>query len=202
MLHHVIRRAGSPKRPLIFLHGSGQDEASLDALAAQVAPDRPAILPRGAVMWEDGYAFFRRRPDRSIDIDDLLQQRANVLIFLASLKRARSVTRRPVLIGYSNGAIMAESLLRGSPEHFAGAALIRPLSPELPEPARDLQGKPVLVLSASEDERRAREDAETARDRLLIAGADVEFLETSAGHALTDKEAAVLSAWLTRHFPD
>lgn len=202
MLHHVIRRAGSPKRPVIFLHGSGQDEASLDALSAHIAPDRPAILPRGAVMWEDGYAFFRRRADRSLDLDDLQQQRATFLMFLASLKRARSLTRRPVLVGYSNGAIMAESLLRGRPDLFAGAALIRPLSPDLQDPTEDLHGKPVLILAALQDERRAQGDADLSRERLACAGARVDIVQSPVGHALSDGEASRLAIWLNEHFPD
>ena len=202
MLHHVIRRAGSSKRPAIFLHGSGQDETTLETLAAQVAPDRPAILPRGSVMWEDGHAFFRRHPDRSPDLDDLAQQVAAFQIFVASLKRARSVTRQPVLVGYSNGAIMAESLLRTAPEHFAGAALIRPLSPDLGGAEPALAQKPVLILAATEDERRARADAETSRERLTRAGAMVEFIERPVGHTLSDGETESLADWLNTHFPD
>lgn len=202
MLHHIIRRAGSSRRPVMFLHGSGQDETSLEALAARVAPGCPAILPRGAVMWEDGYAFFRRRADRSLDLEDLDQQRASFEMFLAGLRRARSLERRPVLVGYSNGAIMAETLLRSAPSQFAGAALIRPLSPDLPDADRDLTGKPVLILAASEDDRRAQGDAAVTEARLSAAGAAVDLVVSPAGHALTDDEAALLAAWLSRQFPD
>jgi phospholipase/carboxylesterase len=202
MLHHVIRRAGSSKRPAIFLHGSAQDETTLETLAAQVAPDRPAILPRGSVTWEDGFAFFRRHPDRSLDLDDLAQQVAAFQIFVASLKRARSITRRPVLVGYSNGAIMAESVLRACPEIFAGAALIRPLSPDLKGEPSDLSGKPVLILAAAKHERRARGDAEMSGRRLVSAGGAVEFIESPVGHAFDDDEAQRLAAWIATHFPD
>jgi phospholipase/carboxylesterase len=202
MLHYVIRRAGSSRRPLVFLHGSGQDETSLEVLADRIAPDHPAILPRGAAIWEDGYAFFRRHPDRSLDLGDLAQQRAAFQIFLAGLKRARSLARRPVLIGYSNGAIMAESLLRASPSTFAGTALIRPLSPDLQEEIQDLAAIPVLILAAAKDERRARDDAELSRTRLAQAGARVDFAESPVGHVLTDDETQRLSAWLSAHFPD
>jgi phospholipase/carboxylesterase len=202
MLHHVIRRAGSSKRPVVFLHGSGQDETSMEVLADRVAPDHPAILLRGAVMWEDGYAFFRRRPDRSLDLHDLAQQVASFQMFLAGLKRARSITRRPVLVGYSNGAIMAESLLRACPAAFAGAALIRPLSPDLRDTASDLSGKPALILAAAQDERRAQGDAELSRERLAVAGALVEYVESPVGHKLEDDEAYRLAAWISAHFPD
>jgi phospholipase/carboxylesterase len=58
----------SPRTPtLVLLHGSGGSEASLRDFAYGVAPDRVAFHLRGGVPWEDGYAFFRRNPDRTLD---------------------------------------------------------------------------------------------------------------------------------------
>jgi phospholipase/carboxylesterase len=198
---HLIHRAGASARPTIFLHGSGGSETDLIDLAEVVAPDRPAIFLRGTLPWEDGYAFSRRAPDRSLDLADLDARTEGLAEFLTGLKRARTLAMAPVLVGYSNGAIMAETLLRRMPAQMAGAVLIRPLSPDLPSADADLSGKPVLITAGSHDERRNADDAAVAAERLRARGADVELRTYPAGHAVIADERRDIAAWLAGHFP-
>jgi phospholipase/carboxylesterase len=202
MLHHTIRRAGLTARPVIFLHGSGGDETDLIDFADRVASRRPAIFLRGGLPWEHGYAFFRRHPDRSLDLADLDQRASEIGLFLSALRKGATLLRKPVLIGFSNGAIMAETLMRRFPRLIAGAVLIRPLSPALAGEAEDLAGKPLLLTAGSRDERRDPDDAARCAAVLKGLGASVALQFYETGHGWDEQEADDIQSWLERYFPD
>jgi phospholipase/carboxylesterase len=200
MLHHFIRHAGVSRRPAIFLHGSGGDEQELMDFADAIAPKRPAIFLRGSLQWEDGFAFFRRLPNRSLDLADLEQRAVEIIDFILALKQARTLVQSPVLVGYSNGAIMAEALFRQNPKLIAGAVLMRPLSPDLSGESNDLTGKPVLITSGENDDRRTPADAQKSLARLETLGATAELKIYPTGHAIASEETNDISDWLARHF--
>ncbi|MCH4546435.1 MULTISPECIES: alpha/beta hydrolase [Rhizobium] len=122
-------RAEFDAAPLVLLHGSGMHERNLIGLADMVGPDRPYVALRGAVEWEEGFAFFRRNSDRTLDYIDLFNQTHHLADFLLKAMENGLLKRPPVLLGFSNGAIIAASILLHRPETAAGAILLRPLSP-------------------------------------------------------------------------
>ena len=115
--------------PLVLLHGSGGNEFDLMPLASELAPKAAKLGIRGTVAIEEGYAFFHRFPDRRVDEADI-EAKALVLAEFIKASCARyNFARRPIAIGFSNGAIMAAALLLAHPGLLAGAILFRPLSP-------------------------------------------------------------------------
>jgi phospholipase/carboxylesterase len=94
--HHVI--PGSPaKPPLVLLHGSGGDEHELVPLAADLAPGSPVLAVRGGIPFDDGYAFFHRFPDRSIDEADITSRAAILADFIGACtgRRQNPSLKRP-----------------------------------------------------------------------------------------------------------
>ena len=187
--------------PLILLHGSGGSEMDMLPLAASVAPGAAALSLRGAIPWEEGYAFFRRRPDRSLDEASLRDEAQALAGFLRQLPVSQGWTERPVLIGFSNGAIMAAALVLLFPELMRGAALLRPLSPFAPSAVPRLDGMPILVLDAARDERRQPQDGADQAALLSQAGAAVSHRSTASGHRLCEDDLEILRDWLARAFP-
>lgn len=57
--------------PVVVLHGSGQDENTFLSFARAACPGHTIISVRGRIAWEEGFAFFRRNPDRTLDERDL-----------------------------------------------------------------------------------------------------------------------------------
>src|SRR5262245_47905998 len=98
-------------------------------LAAELSPRSTAIAVRGAIPWEGGYAFFRRFADRSIDEESILRQAPILAAFMVDVGGQYCLRQRPILVGFSNGAIMAAALIWIYPDLAAGAVLLRPLSP-------------------------------------------------------------------------
>ncbi|MFC3164458.1 hypothetical protein [Ciceribacter thiooxidans] len=80
-------------------------------IAQDIAPDAPLIHLRGNIVWEGKYAFFRRKPDRGRDQADLARS-VGELAFLIEQLTGTLGQRKPVLAGYSNGAIACAALAR------------------------------------------------------------------------------------------
>jgi len=196
--HFITGRADYPSPPLILLHGSGGDEASLISLADEIAPQRPYIALRGAAEWEGGFAFFRRNPDRSLDYLDLKRQTDKLCSFIATAMERKLLAQPPVLFGFSNGAIMAASILHRQPEIASAAILIRPLSPAPDIGFPSMPALPILVTSGEHDQRREPGDAELVRQQFANAGADVSALVLPTDHGLHQDEAKIIRDWLIR----
>ncbi|MFE0754523.1 hypothetical protein ACFW16_11255 [Inquilinus sp. NPDC058860] len=80
---HLFRRGAAEAPPLLLLHGSEMDEQAMTGFAAAVAPDTTWIAPRGQVPVGDGWAFFRRHPDRTLDTGDLALRAGHLGGFVA-----------------------------------------------------------------------------------------------------------------------
>lgn len=180
--------------PVVLLHGSGQDENSLLAFARISCPGRTLVAVRGRIPWEGGYAFFRRMPDRSLDLADLALGAAAIAHLLDRL-RARS-RQRPILLGYSNGAIAAAASAAQDPHLSAGAILLRPLSPSPERALPRLDGYPVLLVSGKNDARRDSSDGSSLEAQLMTAGAKTTLVELPVGHGLTSADEATTATWL------
>lgn len=192
-----IATAGDPRRPpLLLMHGSSMDETELLPLAAEAASDHPIISLRGGIIWDRGYAFFRRNSDRTLDVTDLAVQTGQIHSFLSTAIETQLISGPPILIGFSNGAIMATSLLMHDPACALGAVLIRPLSPA-PDAALPLMAaKPILILAGEYDDRRQPEDAAQSTQQFQAAGAKVEFQISPTGHGLHENEPGIIKRWL------
>jgi phospholipase/carboxylesterase len=185
---------------LILLHGSGRDEQDMVPLAAELSPQSTAIAVRGAIPWEEGYAFFRRFADRSIDEGSVLTQAPILAEFVVGVGAQYSSGERPILVGFSNGAIMAAALISIYPDLAAGAVLLRPLSPFATPASTRLPGTPVLIIDGDKDDRRMPDDGRRLAENLTKAGAAVTHHQLPAGHAMTEADCALVREWLVAHF--
>lgn len=181
--------------PLILLHGSGGTEVDMLTVAAVSAPGFAEFSLRGAVSWEGGYAFFERFPDRRIN-EDSLRAEAPALAAFVNDRVTSHFERKPILVGFSNGAIMAAALLMLFPGSFEGAALLRPLSPFATPPQSQLPATPALLIDALNDARRAPGDGIEMASQLLRSGAVVTHRALRAGHSLSEGDLSLLKAWL------
>lgn len=197
-VHHSLRiePAETGGVPLVMLHGSGRTEQDMVPLAARLSPGSVAFAVRGAVPWENGYAFFRRFEDRSIDEGNLLAQSGVLADDILQLRKEHDLSRAPVAVGFSNGAIMAAALVIRYPGLLSGAVLFRPLSPFERHDHAMIPGKPVLITEGSDDERRSPGDGARLASRLARHGAIVTHHLVSAGHSLGDQDLRLAREWL------
>src|SRR5450755_2867667 len=149
----------------------------------------PATQP-GKVLENGMPRFFRRLAEGVFDIADLKGRTAELADFIAAARKAYGLDA-PVAVGFSNGANIAASLLLTRPQALRGAVLLRAMLPFEPEPLPDLAGKPVLLLSGSNDPMMPA----AARDKLVAvlqaAGAKLVYKALPAGHNLTQNDLAI-----------
>jgi phospholipase/carboxylesterase len=196
--HLFIPTTDPTKPPLILLHGSGGDERELVPLAADAGPGSPILGIRGTVPIDGGFAFFHRFPDRTIDEADITARVSVLTDFIEAASARYSLTRAPIAIGFSNGAIMAAALLLTRPGLLAGAMLFRPLSPFRDDLPTRLDGAPVLIIDGEKDSRRSSGDGARLADRLTCAGATVTHHVLPVGHSITAIDREIAKEWLRR----
>lgn len=151
--------------------------------------------------WEEGFAFFRRNPDRTLDYIDLFNETHHLADFLARALENGLLKRPPILLGFSNGAIMAASVLLHRPETVAGAILLRTLSPAPAADFPDLKSHRILILAGERDERRAPEDVVLMNSQIEKSGAGVTTRLFPTGHGLDEEEPDFIGNWLAENFP-
>ena len=136
--------------PVLLLHGTGGDENDLLSLGRAIAPDAALLSPRGKVLEHGMPRFFRRLAEGVFDEDDVRHQ-ANALADFVSDARTRYRMAAPIALGYSNGANIAAAMLLLRPDTLDSAILLRAMVPLSHAPPVDLAGKPVLILSGTDD---------------------------------------------------
>jgi len=195
--HHVfIPGAALSHTPLLLLHGSGGTEADMVPLAAELAPGSMAVAVRGAVPWDGGFAFFRRFEDRSIDEHDLLARAVALAEDIVQIGVDRRFAKPPIAVGFSNGAIMAATLVMLYSGVLSGAALFRPLSPLAEDPDTRIPNMPVLIIDGRDDERRSPGDGGRLAQRMARMGAGVTHHVLPAGHSLVADDLRLAREWL------
>ena len=194
-IHRFIPATQPGKPPLLLLHGTGGDENDLVPLAAQLSPGSALLSPRGKVTENGMPRFFRRLAEGVFDLADLKVRTAELADFIAAARKAYGIDA-PVAVGFSNGANIAAALLLTRPQVLHGSVLLRAMLPFELEPLPDLAGKPVLLLSGSNDTMISAAGRERLAAVLQAAGADLVYKVLPTGHNLTQNDLNLAAQWL------
>ncbi|WP_322511509.1 alpha/beta hydrolase [Chloroflexus sp.] len=182
---------------LLLLHGTGGNEHDLIPLGRELLPSAALLSPRGRVLERGMPRFFRRFAEGVFDIDDIKRQAAALNDFLDAAATAYGFDRQRVIaVGYSNGANIAAALLLLHGAVLAGAILLRPMVPLIPEPLPDLAGTPVLVLAGKRDALVTTAETERLTRLLETTGANVTLHILEQGHHLSQEDISIAREWL------
>jgi phospholipase/carboxylesterase len=181
--------------PLLLLHGTGGNEDDLVPLGRLIAPRSALLSPRGNVLENGMPRFFRRLAEGVFDLDDL-RRRAHELADFIAAACERYAIRKPVAVGYSNGANIAAAVLQLRPEALAGAALLRAMVP-LEQPVEgEASGTPVLMVSGALDPIVPIDNAKRLAALLSAAGMAVEHRVVPVGHELAQADVELARSWI------
>ena len=195
--HHLfLPGSDGAAPPLLLLHRTGRDEHDLVPLARRVSPGSPLLAVRGDVLEEGKPRFFRRVGRGDFDRDDLRVRTEKMAGFVRAATRHYGIAR-PVALGHSNGANIVWSVLfAGGADALAGAILLRPFLPFVPDEAATLPGFPVLVASGRADDLVTPDKVGRLPDQLRRAGADLTLTMLDAGHDLVEADETAVASWL------
>jgi phospholipase/carboxylesterase len=208
LVHAVYEPEGDGPFPTLYaLHGWGSNALDLMGLAPHlvggsllvIAPGGPLRVPLGEGVYGSGW--FPISAGGPVDHRGFLAARAAVEEFLeAAGKRYPVDPSRTLMLGFSQGGLMAYDLALREPERYAGlVALSAWLPEELAEtyayrPAHSLL--PTLVQHGRDDPMIPVARAEGSVRRLRTLGLPVTYSDYSMGHSVSPESLRDLNRWL------
>ena len=196
-----------PFPTILALHGWGASAHDLIGLAPLLHRGEALVLsPQGSTAIQiapgmAGYGWFPLGEGRPPDPTEFRQAAAEIERFLDSALERYPVERRKVVVmGFSQGGVMAYDLVLRNPERFAGLIALSSWFPEdmvesiSASPA--LENFPALVVHGTEDPMIPVARAQESRDRLTKLGVSVSYREYDMQHEIRPEALRDLLQWL------
>ncbi len=209
LAHTVYEPAGPGPHPtIVALHGWGASAFDLIGLAPHlgggqfqmICPQGPLEVPLG-VPGANGYGWFPLSAVQPTTVESIESAAVLVERFLeAALARYPIHPRKLVLLGFSQGGVLAYRLALAAPRRFAAlVALSAWLPPPLVTALPAAEGRdelPALVQHGSADEVIAVARAQQSVESLRALGVSPTYREYEMGHEITPESLTDLVHWL------
>lgn len=207
LLHTVHVPAGDGPFPtVIALHGWGASAHDLFGLAPFfLGGEALTICPQGSVTVPiapgyEGYGWFPITGGGPPDPREFARAAGQLRGFIdAALERYPIDRRKVVLVGFSQGGVMAYELALRDPTRYVGLAALSAWLPEalvsvtkLPEH----EGFPTLVVHGTEDPMIPVDRGRESRDRLRRLGVALSYREFEMGHEIRPEALREVLTWL------
>ena len=184
---------------LILLHGTGGDEDDLIPLGKALLPRAARLSPRGRVLELGAPRFFRRLAAGVFDQEDLARRTKELARFIREAFPAYSLEgRRTIVVGFSNGANIAASMLLSGERVMDVAVLFRAMLPHEPQNLPKLEGLPVLLSSGRRDPIVPAGSVERLEHLLKESGASVTLNWDQGVHGLGPEPVGAARDWLEK----
>ena len=203
---HVPAGEG-PHPTILMLHGWGASAHDLLGLAPILHGGEALVLsPQGPVAFEIGqgllgFGWWPITPSRELDPRAFGAARKQLREFLDEACKRYPVDRRKlVLLGFSQGGVMAYDLALSDPNRFAGLVALSSWLPESIDAAIPTQEEhknfPALVVHGTRDPMIPIERAQESRRRLLARGVNVQYREFEMQHEVNSDALREIVVWL------
>jgi phospholipase/carboxylesterase len=211
LVHTIYQPPGEGPHPTILtLHGRGANAFDLLGLAPylcggrflMICPQAPLETPIGPEAV--GYAWYSLSSGGPPDVEGMLASQNQLQGFLGEcLERYPIEQKQLVVLGFSQGGVMAYSLALAQPERFAALAV---LSSWLPEElvanisvSQAVQSLPTLIHHGIQDPLIEVARARNSVERLRQLKLPLTFQEYDMGHEIRPRSLADLSVWLEKN---
>jgi len=198
-IHKWVPAESSSTDPvtLLLLHGTGGDENALLPVGNELWPGAALLGLRGKVLENGMPSSFRRFTEVGVeDIKSRTEELAQLID--AASKRYDFSRRRLIVVGYSNGANLAASLILLHPHYLAGAVLFPAMVPLVPDLIRDFSHLSVFIGAARLDPLIPSGQAEELAALFKSGGADVTISWHQGGRELGEDDIQAAKHWLSR----
>jgi phospholipase/carboxylesterase len=195
-------RAPGLSRTLVLLHGYGADERDLLPIAHELDPRLRAVSLQGPIaLGGPMRAWFNLSQDAAGRISfDAEEARAAVKTVTAAVEEIAAQSRRPLLLGFSQGAGIALGVALLRPDLVAGVVSLSGVARALEDrdhaPAEKLRGFPVFAAHGLLDPLIPIQLGRSLRDTLTSLGVSVSWHEYPMGHMVVREEIEAAKSWL------
>lgn len=208
LTHTLFEPTGDGPHPTILaLHGWGANAMDLLGLAPYICGGRFLVIcPQGPVQTPIGpgvvgYGWFPLTMGAPPDMPAIQSAREQITAFLeAALRRYPIDLKRLVVLGFSQGGVMAYSLVLSDPGRFTALTAISSWLPQELVQAFSTDGSahypPTLVQHGSRDELIEIDRARGSVERLRDLRVPLTYREYDIGHEISPRSLAELSSWL------
>ncbi|WP_421378121.1 alpha/beta hydrolase [Bacillus salacetis] len=195
-MKHFFHKSKETNEVFVLLHGTGGRETDLLPVAGRIDPALSVLGIRGDVGENGQYRYFKRQPDGSMDEESLKEKTKPLLDFLFEAAITHQFEQKEIhLIGYSNGANMAVSLLLHKPEFFRSAMLLHPSHPLKSFDTAELNDLDIFITAGAKDQLVLPGEAVQLKKHLRHLGARVSLHMTDYGHELRNSEFTQAAKW-------
>lgn len=197
-----------PFPTILALHGYGASAHDLLGLAPRIRNGEVVLLcPQGPLTLEvgpgqQGYAWFPLDPSGQVSAPALVGARGVLEGFLDDALKIHPIDpARIVVLGFSQGGVMAYDLALGRPDRFKALVALSSWLPDAvlngltPDPAR--AALPTLLIHGTGDPMIAIDNARRAKTQLESMGLQVAWGEYEMGHEINAQAARDLMGWLS-----
>ncbi|NNL65860.1 MAG: hypothetical protein HKP30_06445 [Myxococcales bacterium] len=208
LLHAAHVPAGDGPFPTILaLHGWGANAHDLLGLAPLLHRGQALVLsPEGPVAFEaapgmPGYGWFPITGGGPPSPGEFEAGRDAVRSFLDEAEKRYPVDRRKIVVmGFSQGGVMAYDLVLNDPDRFCGLIALSSWLPEsIAGPIEKQPGHenfPVLVMHGTEDPMIPVARGQESREALLRLDVGLAYHEYEMGHEIRPEGLRDLLVWL------
>jgi phospholipase/carboxylesterase len=208
LIHTLYQPAGAGPFPTILtLHGRGANAFDLLGLAPylcagkfmMICPQAPLETPIGSDAV--GYAWYPMSNGGAPEVEAMLSSQKKLQSFLHQCLESYSIDQKKlVVLGFSQGGVMAYSLGLVRPERFAGLAVLSSWLPKellMRLDVKDaVQSLATLVQHGTQDPMIQVDRARSSIELLRQLHVPLAFREYPMGHEIGSRSLADLSAWL------
>lgn len=201
--------AGGQPPTVVVMHGRGADERDLLPVAHHLPDGLATVSLRAPAPLMGGYTWY----DLDMSAGGLHLSQPDPEGFRRSLHLATESVDAAIeaydldaarigLLGFSQGAVMALSLLLEAPSRYAWVSAHHGYLAESHaehEPA-GIEGKPVFIGAGTADQVIPAGRAEAAANRLQEIGCRVTFETYQVGHGIAQEELSALIEFVETHY--
>lgn len=203
-LYHIVQspRTGEPgpHPTLLLLHGRGAHELDLLPVADALDPSFLIISVRAPRPFFDGYCWYDFQTSGEPEPRSFTASLEALSQFVDELPSQQPVdAARIYTLGFSQGALMAGSLLLTRPTVLAGTVMLSgylPTNSGLAIDTAGIVGRPVLMSHGTQDNVIPVAFGRATRDYLKRLGANVTYHEYPMAHQISAQTVTDLAAWL------
>jgi phospholipase/carboxylesterase len=180
---------------VLFLHGYGADENDLPELMSYL-PDLPWYSPRAPIDLGGAYSWYQTEDLLKPTVIDLAESTAALWGWVDEYVSEQA---KLILIGFSQGGLMATQLLRTRPERISGTVILSGFIAlgELKTDALLEQAKPkVIYCRGSDDQRITKEAIATLNSWLQLKTKAITKTYPALGHSVDSRVMADVATYI------
>jgi phospholipase/carboxylesterase len=201
-MKYIFLKRNESALTYLLLHGTGGNERDLIPILDMIDPSANIFGVLGEVSEHGMARYFKRLSEGVFDEEDLDFRTDRLHEFVLSKCQEYGVDlRQLVILGYSNGANMAQSLILRHPKSFYTVVMLHPMNVKKSVAFDDLSHMKIFISAGQFDPICPIEETDILEHRLKDAKAHLEVSVLNTDHRITYEEVMNVKKWIENMMP-